>query len=62
LPATARSRSLISPAALNLLKSREINPLPVDGIRDGVAQIPQITDQSCYKVAVAAHDTKTGSS
>jgi hypothetical protein len=51
-----------SPGALNLLKSLKINPLPVDGIRGAVARIPQITDQSCYKVAVAAHDTKTGSS
>jgi hypothetical protein len=46
----------------NLLKSLKINLLPVDGIRAGVAPIPQITDQSCHKVAVAAHDPKTGPS
>ncbi|MFT6673586.1 MAG: hypothetical protein ACJAVZ_005086 [Afipia broomeae] len=45
-----------------LLKRQEINPLPVDGIRGGVARLAQITDQSCYKVAVAAHDPKAGSS
>jgi hypothetical protein len=50
------------PAVLNLLKSLKINPLPVDGIRGAVARIPQITDQSCYKVAVAAHDPKAGPS
>ncbi|EGP10203.1 hypothetical protein CSIRO_0226 [Bradyrhizobiaceae bacterium SG-6C] len=45
-----------------LLKTEEIRPLPVDGIRRGVARIQQITDQFSYKVAVAAHVLKAGSS